>query len=323
MSTAISVIVTVYKVELWLPYCIDSILLQDFTDFECILVNDGSPDNCPRICDEYAKKDSRIIVIHQKNGGVTSARKVGIEKSSGEYVCFVDGDDTVPPDALTLLFDRAKLYDLDILITAKNKITGNKSYIYKNKISGMVSQKEYIEASLLGQCAIGLSGGLTKKAFLTSDIFDISHEITNNEDLVANLRLGLCAQKIGIYNDIVTYNYITRKGSASSQPMKYETWLKLFDYCGDVIEKMPDNIQSKNVLIRFKLRRLKKLIKSEKFIYNEMTAIALIADKIEDMKPKEKEIIDIILHYKYRFFINLYYIPFKIFNKIYLMCKNK
>ena len=91
----VSVIVPVYKVEQVVKNCIESILNQTFTDFELILVDDGSPDNSGKICDEYAKKDDRVIVIHKENGGVSSARNVGIDRAKGKYICFVDSDDYV------------------------------------------------------------------------------------------------------------------------------------------------------------------------------------------------------------------------------------
>lgn len=95
-----SVIVTVYMVESYLRACIDSILAQSFKDFELILVDDGSPDDCPAICDEYKKADRRVKVIHQKNQGVTAARKSGLKEASGRYVAFVDGDDRIMPGFL-------------------------------------------------------------------------------------------------------------------------------------------------------------------------------------------------------------------------------
>ena len=96
----IGVIIPVYKVEKYIAECIESILAQTHSDFELILVDDGSPDNCPRICDEYAAKDDRIRVIHKKNGGLMSTRKLGAEEAVGEYLCFVDGDDFVAEDML-------------------------------------------------------------------------------------------------------------------------------------------------------------------------------------------------------------------------------
>lgn len=95
-----SVIVPIYNIEKYIKRCIDSVLMQTFTDFELILVDDGSPDNCPKICDEYAEADSRIKVIHKKNGGLVSARQAGIKLAEGDYIFNLDGDDAIYPDAL-------------------------------------------------------------------------------------------------------------------------------------------------------------------------------------------------------------------------------
>ena len=102
MSPKISVIVPVYKVEQYLPRCVDSILSQSFSDFELILVDDGSPDNCGKICDEYAVKDSRVKVIHKENGGVSTARNVGIKKATGEWITFIDADDYIEQGFLSI-----------------------------------------------------------------------------------------------------------------------------------------------------------------------------------------------------------------------------
>ena len=96
----ISVIVPVYRVEKYLNDCIDSILAQTFTDFELILVDDGSPDGCPALCDAAAAKDSRIRVIHQKNRGLSGARNAGLDAAEGEWIAFVDSDDMLLPQAL-------------------------------------------------------------------------------------------------------------------------------------------------------------------------------------------------------------------------------
>lgn len=103
----ISVIVPVYKVEPYLRRCVDSILNQTFTDFELILVDDGSPDNCPAICDEYAGKDSRVHVIHQENGGLSAARNAGMDAAHGKYFLFCDSDDYVSPYWCETLYNAA------------------------------------------------------------------------------------------------------------------------------------------------------------------------------------------------------------------------
>ena len=95
-----SVIVPIYNVEQYIRRCIDSVLNQTFADFELLLVDDGSPDNCPAICEEYAKKDTRIKVIHKENGGLVSARQAGIQQAVGDYIFNLDGDDALCLDAL-------------------------------------------------------------------------------------------------------------------------------------------------------------------------------------------------------------------------------
>lgn len=93
----VRIIVPVYKVEKFLPKCIESVLNQTYTDFELILVDDGSPDKSPEICDKYAELDKRVVVIHQKNAGVSAARNAGLENAKGEYIGFVDPDDWIAP----------------------------------------------------------------------------------------------------------------------------------------------------------------------------------------------------------------------------------
>lgn len=111
---AVSVILPIYCVEKYLEQCIDSILVQTCSDLEIILVNDGSTDHCGNICDKYSAKDSRIRVIHKKNGGVSSARNVGLDIAVGEYIAFIDPDDTVHPRYIEILLDLCQRYDCDI-----------------------------------------------------------------------------------------------------------------------------------------------------------------------------------------------------------------
>ena len=104
MNPKISIIVPVYKVEPYIRKCVDSILTQTITDFELILVDDGSPDICGEICDEYAGKDYRIKVIHKENGGLSSARNAGLDICTGDLIGFVDGDDFIDNDMFETLY---------------------------------------------------------------------------------------------------------------------------------------------------------------------------------------------------------------------------
>ena len=111
----VSVIVPIYGVEKYLHQCIDSILAQTLKEIEIILVDDGSPDKCPQIVDEYAKKDERIIAVHQTNGGYGRAVNHGIKLATGEYMAIVEPDDWIDADMYATLYEHAKQYDVDVV----------------------------------------------------------------------------------------------------------------------------------------------------------------------------------------------------------------
>lgn len=138
----LSIIVPVYNVEKYLNCCIESILNQSFTDFELILVDDGSPDSCGKICDDYAKKDARIKVIHKVNGGLSSARNAGLDIAQGEYISFIDSDDVIDSNMFLYLMDKIREYDLDI-------VTCGIVFFYNNDLCNtqtcVHTNEEYIE----------------------------------------------------------------------------------------------------------------------------------------------------------------------------------
>lgn len=114
MNPLISVIVPIYNVEKYLARCIDSIVNQTYKNLEIILVDDGSPDSCPQMCDDYAKKDSRIKVVHKKNGGLSDARNAGMAVATGEYISFIDSDDWIETSMFELLLNNIFQYDCEI-----------------------------------------------------------------------------------------------------------------------------------------------------------------------------------------------------------------
>ncbi len=125
-----SVIVPIYKVEEYLVKCIVSILNQSFKDFELILVDDGSPDNCPAICDRYKEKDERVKVIHKENGGLVNARNTGLKAASGDYICYIDGDDWVENDLLQTIEEKAlNPYSPDLVVFGAKRCFQDKEVI--------------------------------------------------------------------------------------------------------------------------------------------------------------------------------------------------
>ena len=112
----VSVIIPVYKVETSLPMCVDSVLNQTYQNLEGILVDDGSPDDCPAICDEYAAQDERVTAVHQKNGGLSAARNAGLERAQRTYLCFVDSDDFLDSRMLETLCRDLQEQDADVAV---------------------------------------------------------------------------------------------------------------------------------------------------------------------------------------------------------------
>ncbi len=129
MEKLISVIVPIYKVENYLDKCIESIVAQTYKSLEIILVDDGSPDRCPEMCDEWAKRDSRIRVIHKKNGGLSDARNAGIDAASGDFISFIDSDDYIAPGTYERLTDAIESAGADMCIFGFQKVDENGSFI--------------------------------------------------------------------------------------------------------------------------------------------------------------------------------------------------
>ena len=129
MENKVSVIIPVYKVEKYLEKCIDSVINQSYSNLEIILVDDGSPDNCGKICDKYAKKDNRIRVIHKTNGGLSDARNNGIKIATGNYIAFIDSDDYVTEDYIEYLLKLIIDNNSDISIVMPYEVDEN--YIVK------------------------------------------------------------------------------------------------------------------------------------------------------------------------------------------------
>jgi glycosyltransferase involved in cell wall biosynthesis len=163
----ISVLVPIYKSEAYLDRCIKSILNQTFTDFELILVDDGSPDNCPQMCDEWAKKDSRIKVIHQQNHGVSYTRNVALDyvfqNSNSQWIIFVDSDDWVHKCYLAALYSAATKNTLKISACLSLKTTDKDLIVDENNM------KDYFSA---GACGIGIGSGIVKKKMIDDNKFE-------------------------------------------------------------------------------------------------------------------------------------------------------
>lgn len=154
----VSIIVPVYKVEPYLRRCLDSIVNQTYTNLEIILVDDGSPDGCPQICDEYAAKDKRIVVIHKKNGGLSDARNAGLDICKGEYISFVDSDDWIVLNYIEVLLSINTKENADITIGNHKKVGESKEidFCKKNDEYKVLNSYQALE-NLLGEYALNFT----------------------------------------------------------------------------------------------------------------------------------------------------------------------
>lgn len=220
MDNLISVIVPAYNVAPWIAKCLESILAQTYKNIEIIVIDDGSTDETPQIIDYYAKKDLRIKAIHQKNSGLVAVRNKGISLAMGEFIAFVDGDDTIESDMYARLLHNAIKYQADISHCGVSFCfpDGHEEEHYGTGVIKVQSNFEGLKDLLEGTfIEPGLWNKLYRKFLLTDSCIDES--ILNNEDLLRNYVLFGRAQK-SVYEDFCGYNYFQREGSMSKDSSK-------------------------------------------------------------------------------------------------------
>ena len=220
-----SVIVPVYKVEEYLSNCIESVLNQTFSDFELILVDDGSPDACPEICENYKGKDSRIKVIHKPNGGLASARRAGIKVAEGEYVFNLDSDDLIEHDTLECAHKIIKDTNCEIVSFSYRWVQDGKTVKLTNDgiDEGLYTKQDiekYIYPRLLmdkdmNHISYYLSGKAVKRELLTPHQLNVNERISLGEDLCCVIPCYLHAESVYI-SQKATYLYSVRYDSLSN-----------------------------------------------------------------------------------------------------------
>lgn len=183
----ISVIVPVYKAEAYLHRCVDSLLSQSFQDFEILLVDDGSPDRSGEICDEYARKDTRVRVFHKENGGVSSARQCGMDNALGEYTIHTDPDDWVEPTMLEELYKKAKEEDADMVICDFYEENRGKTIYVRQQPSSL--DHETVLRELFQQLHGSCWNKLVRRACYSEQQIKFPLELSYREDLFTNVCL--------------------------------------------------------------------------------------------------------------------------------------
>lgn len=207
----LSIIVPVYKVENYLQKCIDSILAQTFTDFELILVDDGSPDNCPALCDAAAAKDARIRVLHQKNGGLSAARNAGLDVARGEWIGFVDSDDYIAPEMYETLYKAVQSTGADLALCDYVKVDETGALCTQTHVA--VPQKSLTGRELLQKAYWTTVQIACNKLYHRTIFAQLRYPVGKlNEDFFVIPEICLNTQKAVVVPDVLYY-YVQRGDS--------------------------------------------------------------------------------------------------------------
>lgn len=290
MNKVFSIIVPCYKVEKYINKCVDSILSQDFDDYELILVDDGSPDNSPKILDDYRKKNNKIIVIHKPNGGLVSARNAGLEKATGEYVLHLDGDDWIKEGTLRNIYETAiKKHNPDMVITNMTKVYNDHAYDIPNLVDEGLYEKEKLDKEIIPYMMFdnrkgfyhGLvfpsAGGKIIKTSLLKKHYCDNEKIRMGEDNAYLFECVYYSKKV-YFSDIHYYMY---KINDDSMVRGYD----------------PTRFDNNKLLIEYIEKRLKGKDKRIDYQINVFKAYWLIMAIFHEIKCKRKYI-DIRKHVK-------------------------
>lgn len=320
-QTSISILVPVYKAEDYLTNCIESVLLQDFTDYELILVDDESPDKSGAICDEYTTKyPDKIKTIHKKNGGHNSARLTGLKNASGKYIMFLDSDDFLLPNSLSILYNKiTEGYDI---------VKGSNNRVYKNNYSietypstnkSIENSQLYLTSLLQYKIPPYLWGGLYKKDLFTTNIFNKVQNLSVSEDWIINLLIWKNVKRY-IQIENVVYSYYINPNSIMQTKVTSFSYIKRMYL---IIEKelsseLLYNEQIKAIFQTAKINSFIKSLFSPEIRWDNATYDEIIDSLSEkEIHNKTKEQIDkkFILFISHKYIFKTYCCVYKILYK--------
>ncbi len=271
----ITVVVPVYKVENYLHRCVESILNQTYKNFRLILVDDGSPDNCGKMCDEYAEKDNRIFVIHQKNGGLSAARNTGInwfyEQNKSDYITFVDSDDWLHPEYLSILLNGVIENDVKISVCNYKRVTEEIPHKEHTDFKYEITDPENFLVNHSWQYNYAWG-----KLYHKSVFEDVRYPVGKNfEDTFTTYKTLHKCEKIA-YTDLQLYYYLRNETGISRSPWNTSE-LVIFD-------AMQEQMQF------YKEKGLQKAYEKEfqLFVHHHAYQIVRIKENKKDLKKNKK-----------------------------------
>lgn len=273
----ISIVIPVYRCEDFLRPCIDSIIAQSFTDWELILVDDGTPDNAGAICDEYATRDSRIRVFHKENGGATSARKYGVEHAQGSWIFFSDSDDYLTPNALKSL--SSKVTDNVDMVIGTCLYRNSQVLYFTQPTDTWATKEDYIKYLLDHSTPIGPGSKLIRKELFKYVHWIEDRSVFNHEDLYMLICLvAHSSGRILIDNESVHYICNDREGTISSRTMSYPAWCSLFRSMYDVLDQsdMMQNPEVSSAFLHYVTRTLRRMCTNRGIWYSNDSFIEFL-----------------------------------------------
>ena len=275
MDSKVSIIVPIYNVEEYLPRCIDSIINQTYKNIEIILVDDGSPDNCGKICDDYAKKDDRIKVVHKPNGGLSDARNTGVKNSSGDYLFFVDSDDTIELDTIDYLLNGIIKYNADIACCGLSNIylNGSVEKITVPKHPIVYNREQALDVHMIpGYIETITCNKLFKKSLFNEIIWPVG---LLYEDMRTTYKIINKCNTIVLLPDS-KYNYYKRDNSIGGSAFSNKT-LDLLNANNEATKYVISSIHKPNIIyisdIHWNIVVLNKMVLSNSIDYELVKSI--------------------------------------------------
>lgn len=215
----ISIIVPIYNCEDWLRQCIDSLLCKDNPcELEIILIDDGSVDGSGKICDEYASRYECIKVVHTVNQGVSCARNIGLDNSSGEWILFIDGDDVLKKNTLNILYNQVKFYQYDLTRFGAYLFEEGKEYLFETSFSN--DRQKYMDLVIRREAMLGVCGGIYRRSLFEKHAIRFTPGLRIGEDWVVLFKL-LCHASSFYYYNTSLYGYRMNQNSVTRKIISY------------------------------------------------------------------------------------------------------
>lgn len=294
MEDKISIIIPVYKVEKYIRKCVDSVINQTYKNLEIILVDDGSPDNCGKICDEYAKKDNRIRVIHKKNGGLSEARNYGLNVAKGKYILLIDSDDFIEKETVEYLYGLCQKYNAEIAVGKTRFLYEGQEEPKKTRAEKEDDIKTYnteqaLETMLYSQEFTNIACNKLYKAELFNNIRYPLGKLY--EDLATTYKLISNADTI-VLGSKYTYNYLSNRNTSIMNKQFDKKRMEGLDFAEEILEYVSKNYPN------IKNSAIARLYIESITIFIKMPMKKMYRQENKRIKDYLKKYRDIVLHDK-------------------------